>query len=169
MNVVVDHFYIVLFSALKQIHCARMWFYMSELLFIAYFWISTEVVYVDKLPKLTHTHIHIVWPPPKTQPRYPFQGQWKYPFKLQDRGESTRQSWGALWKYVRSTRVFALASIQCKYCYSTWSSAQQFAAYLLCSSALFLLMASSRLILSCSLFSFCSRSCFFCSCMCWKE
>ena len=25
-----DHFYIVLFSALEQTHCARMWFYMSE-------------------------------------------------------------------------------------------------------------------------------------------
>ena len=25
-----DHFYIALFSTLKQTHCARMWFYMSE-------------------------------------------------------------------------------------------------------------------------------------------
>ena len=36
--------YIALFSTLKQTHCTRMWFYMSEQLFIACFWISTEVV-----------------------------------------------------------------------------------------------------------------------------
>ena len=41
---VVDHFYIALFSTLEQTHCARMWFYMSEQLFIAHFWISTEVL-----------------------------------------------------------------------------------------------------------------------------
>jgi len=28
-NIVVAHFYIVLFSTLKQTHCAHMWFYMS--------------------------------------------------------------------------------------------------------------------------------------------
>ena len=27
---IIDHFYIALFSALQQAHCARMWFYMSE-------------------------------------------------------------------------------------------------------------------------------------------
>ena len=38
-----------LFLALEQTHCARMWFYMSEKLFIARFWISTEVVYLQRL------------------------------------------------------------------------------------------------------------------------
>ena len=28
--VIIDHFYIALFPALEQAHCARMWFYMSE-------------------------------------------------------------------------------------------------------------------------------------------
>ena len=37
-----DCFYIALFSALEQTHCARMWFYMSDLLFITRFWISTD-------------------------------------------------------------------------------------------------------------------------------
>ena len=32
-----DCFYIALFFALKQTHCARMWFYMSDQLFIAHF------------------------------------------------------------------------------------------------------------------------------------
>ena len=41
-------FYTALFSALEQTHCARMWFYMSDLLFIARFWISTEVVYLQR-------------------------------------------------------------------------------------------------------------------------
>ena len=45
---VVDRFYIALFSALEQTHCARMWFYMTEYLFIARFWISTEVVYLQR-------------------------------------------------------------------------------------------------------------------------
>ena len=44
VSIVVDRFYISLFPALKQAHCARMWFYMSEQLFIVCFWISTEVV-----------------------------------------------------------------------------------------------------------------------------
>ena len=29
-KVIIDHFYIALFSALKQTHCACMWFYMSK-------------------------------------------------------------------------------------------------------------------------------------------
>ena len=41
-------FYTALFSALEQTHCARMWFYMSDLLFIARFWISTKVVYLQR-------------------------------------------------------------------------------------------------------------------------
>ena len=45
---IIDHFYIVLFSTLEQTHCARMWFYMSEYLFIVCFWISTEVVYLQR-------------------------------------------------------------------------------------------------------------------------
>ena len=40
-----DRFYIALFSTLEQTHCARMWFYMNDSLFIVRFWISTEVVY----------------------------------------------------------------------------------------------------------------------------
>ena len=28
--IIIDHFYIALFSALQRIHHARMWFYMSE-------------------------------------------------------------------------------------------------------------------------------------------
>ena len=28
--IIINHFYIALFSALEQTHCARMWFYMSE-------------------------------------------------------------------------------------------------------------------------------------------
>ena len=32
-----DCFYIALFSTLEQTHCARMWFYMSDYLFIAHF------------------------------------------------------------------------------------------------------------------------------------
>ena len=43
-----DCFYIALFSALEQTHCARMWFYMSDYLFIAPFSISTEVVYLQR-------------------------------------------------------------------------------------------------------------------------
>ena len=34
--IIIDRFYIVLVSAIvEQTHCARMWFYMSEYLFIA--------------------------------------------------------------------------------------------------------------------------------------
>ena len=41
--IIIDRFYIALFSALGQTHCARMRFYMSEWLFIARFLnISTE-------------------------------------------------------------------------------------------------------------------------------
>ena len=46
--IIIDCFYIVLFSTLKQTHCTRMWFYMSEQLFIACFLISTEVVYLQR-------------------------------------------------------------------------------------------------------------------------
>ena len=28
--IIIDRFYIALFSALEQTHCARMWFYMSK-------------------------------------------------------------------------------------------------------------------------------------------
>ena len=28
--IIIDRFYIALFSALEQAHCARLWFYMSE-------------------------------------------------------------------------------------------------------------------------------------------
>ena len=28
--IIIDRFYIALFSAVEQTHCARMWFYMSE-------------------------------------------------------------------------------------------------------------------------------------------
>ena len=45
---VADRFYITLFSALEQIHCSRVWFYMSDQVFIARFWISTEVVYLQR-------------------------------------------------------------------------------------------------------------------------
>ena len=45
--IIIDRFYIALFSTLEQTHCTRMWFYMSEQLFIARFWISTEVVYLQ--------------------------------------------------------------------------------------------------------------------------
>ena len=43
-GVVVDRFYVALFSALKQAHCACVWFYLSKQLFIVCFWIFTEVV-----------------------------------------------------------------------------------------------------------------------------
>ena len=49
----VDRFYIVLFSTLKQTHCACMWFYISDSLFIACFWISTKVVYLQRCLILT--------------------------------------------------------------------------------------------------------------------
>ena len=42
--IIIDRFYIALFSAFEQTHCAREWFYMNEQLFIVRFW-STEVVY----------------------------------------------------------------------------------------------------------------------------
>ena len=42
--VVVDRFYIALFSALEQTHCARMSFCMSEQVFIVRFVIFTDVV-----------------------------------------------------------------------------------------------------------------------------
>ena len=35
--IIVDRFYIALFSALEQTQCARMWFHMSDWLFIARF------------------------------------------------------------------------------------------------------------------------------------
>ena len=48
--IIIDRFYTALFSALEQTHCARMWFYMSEQLFIArfFFWLSTEVAYLQR-------------------------------------------------------------------------------------------------------------------------
>ena len=45
--IITGRFYIALFPALEQTHCARTWFCMSEYLFIARFWISTEVVYLQ--------------------------------------------------------------------------------------------------------------------------
>ena len=45
--ITINRFYVVLFSALEQTHCACMWFYMSEQLFIVRFWISTDVVYLQ--------------------------------------------------------------------------------------------------------------------------
>ena len=51
--------YIALFSTLKQTHCTRMWFYMSEQLFIACFWISTEVVCLQHW----HGWCHMKLPP----------------------------------------------------------------------------------------------------------
>ena len=41
-------FCLALFSALEQTHCARMWFYMSEQIFIACFWISGEMVCLQR-------------------------------------------------------------------------------------------------------------------------
>ena len=52
--IIIDRFYIALFSALEQAHCARMWFYMSEQLFIARFWLSTEVVYLQRWRSWCH-------------------------------------------------------------------------------------------------------------------
>ena len=51
---IIDRFYIALFSALEQTHCARMWFYLSEQLFIEHFWISTGVVYLQRWPGWCH-------------------------------------------------------------------------------------------------------------------
>ena len=53
----IDRFYIALFSALEQTHCARMWFYMSDKLFIARFWISTEVVYLQRWHGWCHKNL----------------------------------------------------------------------------------------------------------------
>ena len=44
---VVVRFYAALFSALEQTHCTCMWFFMSNQLLIARFWIFTEVVYLQ--------------------------------------------------------------------------------------------------------------------------
>ena len=41
-----DRLYSAILRSLEQTHCARMWFYMSDLLFIAHFGMSTEVVYL---------------------------------------------------------------------------------------------------------------------------
>ena len=46
--VAVDHFYVALFSALKQTHYALMWVYASDQLFVAHFWPSTQVVYLQR-------------------------------------------------------------------------------------------------------------------------
>ena len=48
-GITVDWFYIALFSALEQTHCACMWFYMSKWLSIARFdWTSTKAVYLKR-------------------------------------------------------------------------------------------------------------------------
>ena len=57
---VVVRFYIALFSALEQHHWARMRFYMSEQLFIARFWISTEVVYCAGMAGATWNSCRLV-------------------------------------------------------------------------------------------------------------
>jgi len=46
-----------LFSALEQTHCARMWFYMTEQLFIARFWKSTEAVYLQRWHGWCHKNL----------------------------------------------------------------------------------------------------------------
>ena len=43
-----DRLYSAILRSLEQTHCARMWCYMSDKLFIARFWISTEVVYLQR-------------------------------------------------------------------------------------------------------------------------
>ena len=43
-----DRLYRAILRSLEQTHCARRWFYMSDWLFIARFWISTEVVYLQR-------------------------------------------------------------------------------------------------------------------------
>ena len=44
-----DHLYSAILRSLEQTHCARLWFYMSDKLFYsAFFWISTEVVYLQR-------------------------------------------------------------------------------------------------------------------------
>ena len=56
----VDHL-IVLFSTLKPTHCVCMQFYMSEQLFIARFWISTEVVYLHHWRGWCHMKLRPSW------------------------------------------------------------------------------------------------------------
>ena len=64
-----DCFYTAPFSALKQTHCARMWFYMSESLFIVRFWISTKVVCLQRWHGWCHIKLlpsrHILFTPYK--------------------------------------------------------------------------------------------------------
>ena len=43
-----DRLYSAILRSLEQTHCARMWCYMSDKLFIACFWISTKVVYLQR-------------------------------------------------------------------------------------------------------------------------
>ena len=57
----IDRLYIALFSALEQTHCARMWFYISEQLFIARFWISTEVMYLQRWHGWCHMKLLPEW------------------------------------------------------------------------------------------------------------
>ena len=38
MDWIDDHLYGAILRSLEQTHCARMWFYMSDLFFIAHFW-----------------------------------------------------------------------------------------------------------------------------------
>ena len=49
-KIIIDRFYIVLFSAFEQTHCACMWFYMSEWLFIALFFLNIHWTGVLKVP-----------------------------------------------------------------------------------------------------------------------
>ena len=71
--VVVDCFYITLFSALDQTHCTHMWFWISDYLLIACFRISTEVVYLQCCLIVTwlvpHETVAVwVWPVYTIQP-----------------------------------------------------------------------------------------------------
>ena len=54
--------YIAQFSALEQSPCTRMWFYMSDQLSTAHFWISTEVVYLQCLLGWCHMKLLLSWP-----------------------------------------------------------------------------------------------------------
>ena len=56
-----DRFYIALFSALEQTHCACMWFYMSDKVFTARFWIFTEVVYLQRWHGWCHMKLLPSW------------------------------------------------------------------------------------------------------------
>ena len=55
--IIIDRFYIALFSALEQTHCARMWFCMSEQLLIARFLNIPFVILFVKLQNDTWTTV----------------------------------------------------------------------------------------------------------------